>query len=234
MRGTGKATLATSLIGEGGQRWPYASLVTVATTQDGSPILLLSGLSEHTRNIAADDRVSLLFDGSDGYANPQQGPRVTLLGRAHRTEDAACRVRFLARHPAAQLYAGFGDFGFWRIEMLRAHYVGGFARAVWVEDNLAAATAVAQGMAAAEAAILAHMNQDHGAAVQLYARRLLGQSTDGWRMSGIDLDGCDLMRGESILRLSFDQPLTGPEAARTVLAELAERARTMALAPDDR
>lgn len=232
MRGCGKAALATSL--EGGQGWPYASLVTVATAQDGSPILLLSGLSAHTRDIDADPRVSLLFDGSDGYANPQQGPRVTILGRALRCAEPACRARFLARHPAAALYAGFGDFGFWRVEMERAHYIGGFARAVWIEDNLAADALAAAQMAEAEAGILGHMNEDHPAALDLYARVLLGLPGGGWRMAGIDVDGCDLAREEVFARLNFDQPVTGPEAARLALMGMADRARAMAAAVESR
>jgi putative heme iron utilization protein len=223
MRSCAKAALATSM--ESGHGWPYASLVTVATAQDGSPILLLSGLSDHTRNIEADSRVSLLFDGSEGYANPQQGPRVTMLGRARRTADPACRTRFLARHPAAHLYAGFGDFAFWRVEMERAHYVGGFARALWIEDRLGTDAVAAQQMAEAESGILGHMNEDHPATIDLYARALLGQPGTGWRLAGIDSDGCDLVRDETFARLHFDQPVDGPEAARAALMELAERAR---------
>lgn len=224
MRGSGKAMLATLLAEP--EPWPYASLVTVATAQDGSPILLLSGLSDHTRNLAADPRVSLLFDGSAGYANPQQGPRVTLLGRAERDTDPALRRRFLARHPAAALYADFADFAFYRVTMLRAHYVGGFARAVWLADRLAADAGAAQALAAAEDGILAHMNEDHGGAIDLMARHLLGRAGSGWRMVAIDADGCDLAGNDEVRRLDFDSPIEGPEAARQALVALVQRART--------
>lgn len=231
MRCCSKAALATSLTQDDGC-WPYASLVTVATAQDGSPILLLSALSDHTRNIAADPRVSLLFDGSEGYVNPQQGPRVTVLGRIERTDDPACRRRFLARHPPAQLYAGFGDFGFWRVEMERAHYVGGFARAVWIEDRLHADPLAAQLLGESEAGIVAHMNEDHAATVELLARRLLGRRGSGWRMTAVDPDGCDLTREDHVHRLHFDQPVDGPEAARQTLIALAERARAAGSRPE--
>lgn len=223
IRGSAKASLASRLVE--GDGWPYASLVTTATTQDGSIILLLSGLSDHTRNIAADPRVSLLFDGTDGLANPQQGPRVTVLGRAERDGDEALARRFLARHPGAQLYAGFGDFAFYRVIPLRAHWVGGFARAVWLEDRLTIDPAAAEALAVAEPDILAHMNSDHGVALDLMAQRLLGQGGDGWRMAAIDADGCDLARGETMMRLAFDEPIDGADAARRVLVDLAQRAR---------
>lgn len=226
IRGSVKASLASRLAE--GDGWPYGSLVTTATAQDGSVILLLSGLSDHTRNIAADPRVSLLFDGTDGFANPQQGPRVTVLGRAERDADAGLAQRFLARHPGAQLYAGFGDFAFYRVTPLRAHWVGGFARAVWLEDRLTVEAAAAAAMAVAEPGILDHMNSDHGDALDLMAKHLLGQDGQGWRMVAIDADGCDLARDEVVARLVFADPIDGAAAARRVLVDLAQQARSAA------
>src|SRR5471030_996920 len=92
-----KAALATALPQENGQEnvsWPYASLVLVAVDHDLSPILLMSDLAEHSKAIATDNRVSLLFDGTVGLDQPLTGPRVTLLGRAAPTDDARLRARF--------------------------------------------------------------------------------------------------------------------------------------------
>ena len=102
MRGLDRAALATTLKGES---WPYASLVLVALDHDLSPILLMSDLALHSQAIAADNRVSLLFDGTAGLDQPLTGPRVTLLGRALPSEDPTLRRRFLARHPDAGMYA---------------------------------------------------------------------------------------------------------------------------------
>jgi len=214
-----KATLA-SLETEGA---PYASLVTVALDHDLAPILLLSGISEHTRNILADRRVSLLFDGTAGHPNPQTGPRVTLSGIAEPTSDARLKARFLARHPAAAQYAGFGDFAFWRVAPERAHFVGGFARAVWFEAPFGLAPAAAEAMAAAEAGILAHMNAEHASAVDLLAHSGCGETGEGWRMIAIDPDGCDLARDDRFARVAFDTPLDGAAAARSALVELVRR-----------
>jgi putative heme iron utilization protein len=92
MRRARSASLGTALRGRDG--WPYVSLVTVACDCDGSPLLLLSDLSDHTRNITADNRGSLLFEAASGRANPQTGPRVTVLGRIAKSDDAL----FLERH----------------------------------------------------------------------------------------------------------------------------------------
>ena len=94
---------------------------------------MLSDLAEHSRNIAADDRVSLLIDGTAGYDDPLPGPRLTVLVRTRRNADANHRQRFLARHPEAALYADFNDFAIYRIALDRAHLVAGFGRIDWIE-----------------------------------------------------------------------------------------------------
>lgn len=124
-----RAVLATSMP----DGWPYASLVLFATGVDGAPLLLLSDLAEHTRNLAGAPRASLLLDGTAGLDAPLTGPRLTLLGRVVRDTDKADSARYLARHPSAALYAGFADFHFHRLVVERAHLVAGFGRIHWLD-----------------------------------------------------------------------------------------------------
>ena len=135
LRGADRAALATSLSGAAYQAWPYASLVLVATAEDGSPILFISDLSEHAKNIAADNRVSLLIDGTAGLKDPLTGPRVSILARAVRADRPELKARFLARNPGATIYAGFADFHVYRLEVTRAHIVAGFGRIHWIEAS---------------------------------------------------------------------------------------------------
>ena len=222
MRGCATATLAT-LAGSG---WPYASLVLVAADHDASPILLLSTLAEHTKNLLADSRVSLLFDGTAGLAEPLTGARVTVLGRAAKATDPAARARFLARHPGAAMYADFGDFAFYRVTAERGHIVAGFGRIHWIDDLLWSGETA--DLAAAEMDVVQHMNADHGDAVQLYATKLLGQAPADWRLTGCDAEGCDLVAdgGARRARLDFDNPVRDAEGARVELVRLVKRART--------
>ena len=223
VRGLDRAALATSLPAE--QRpWPYASLVLVAVDHDLSPILLLSDLAEHTKAIAGDPRVSLLFDGTHGLDQPLTGPRVTLMGRASRTDDDRLARRFLARHPDAGMYAGFKDFHFYRIAIERAHLVAGFGKIRWLAAG-ELQSAPAKGLAESESGIVSHMNQDHADALQLYADRLLGLAGSDWRMTGIDADGIDLRQGGRVARLAFDAPLKAASEARKVLVALVAKAR---------
>jgi len=218
------ATLSTSLAADG---WPYGSLVLVAAATDGTPLLLISTLAEHTRNLAADDRVSLLFEATAGLENPLTGARVTLLGRARPSTDELDRQRFLRRHPEAELYAGFKDFGLFRIVPERAHLVAGFGRIHWI-DAAGLLTIPAPALAEAEAGIVTHMNEDHLDAIQLYAVKLLGLSGGGWRMTGCDPEGCDLRRGPQVARLKFGQLVQDAAAARSELVRLVKQARAVA------
>jgi putative heme iron utilization protein len=219
-----KAALATALPDENGT-WPYASLVLVALDHDLSPILLMSDLALHSKAIAADSRVSLLFDGTAGLDQPLTGPRVSLLGRALPTDDARLKRRFLARHPDAAMYADFGDFRFYRVALERAHLVGGFGRIRWLDAAELMPAPPARALIEAEDDIVAHMNDDHADAVGLYATRLLGLPGDGWRMTGIDGDGIDLRRRGVVARLALPASVAGPEEARKALIALVAKAR---------
>jgi putative heme iron utilization protein len=205
---------------------PYASLVLVAVDHDSSPILLISALADHTKNLLASPSVSLLFDGTIGLDEPLTGPRVTLQATATRTDDPRHAARFIARHPGAAMYAGFKDFAFWRLEVARAHLVAGFGRIHWLaaRDVLYDASGAAA-LADAEADILAHMNEEHADAVQLYATKLLGRDGGGWILTGVDPEGADLRHGGAVARLPFEHEVTDAEAARAELVRLVKKAR---------
>ena len=209
---------------------PFASLAIVATDIDGSPVILTSRLSTHTANLEADSRASVLL-AETGKGDPLAHPRLTVLGTFARldrdsAEDARVRRRFLARHPKSELYAGFGDFAFWRMTVASAHLNGGFARAA----DLTAAEVLtdlsgADELIAAEEGAVAHMNADHVDAILLYATKLLGEDDGPWRISGLDPDGADLTAGDRTARLPFRERVTSPGALRQVLVALAKDAR---------
>lgn len=146
---------------------PYASLVNVATDVRGWPLILVSTLAWHTRNLLADARASLMVAELPEAGDALTGARVTVMGRFHKTEEPALARRYLARHPAAELYAGFGDFAFWRLEPEQAHAVAGFGRIETMgADEMFPS---ADEMTALEEGAIAHMNEDHDDAIQLYA-----------------------------------------------------------------
>ena len=218
------ATLST-IAADGG--WPYGSLVLVATNMAGQPILLISTLAQHTKNLAADGRASLLFDGTVGLAERLTGARVTVLGKAVRCEDdASIRARFLSRHPSAAGYVDFGDFAFWRLEVERAHQVAGFGRINWIEKpDLLPDFGDLSELSAAEADVVGHMNADHSDAVALYANVLCHRPGVGWRLTGVDAEGADLARLGDHCRLGFDKRVSSAETARVELVRKVKQAR---------
>ena len=219
------AALATALASDGGR--PFCSLVTVACDCGGSPILLLSSLSDHTRNLDASPLASLLVEDTGRRANPQTGPRLTLLGRIIPDEEPRLRRRFLARHPGASLYAGFADFRIFRMTVESGHWVGGFAQARRLEAGLILADAdAARALADAEPSVLVHMNTDHREALDLIAQRLMGRAGSGWKMASIDPEGCDLSRGRgNFCRVPFPRMATDAAALREILTMLTATAR---------
>jgi len=214
--------LATLMAGAGD---PYCSLVNVAPAADGAPLLLISRLAVHTRNILADARVSLMLDERKA-GDPLQGARVTLMGTAARTESADARRRYLAYQPEAEMFAGFGDFAFYEVRLKGAHLVAGFGRIVDLAPaDLLTELAGAEALMAAEPEVIEHMNADHAGACRLYATRLLGAPDGEWRCVGCDPDGLDLQCERTGLRLPFPQRVTQPGALRAVLKQMAEQAR---------
>ncbi len=227
--GLGKHLLRTirsgALATQGQDGIPFATLVTVATDVDGSPLLLTSRLSGHTGNMEREPRVSILL-AQTGKGDPLAHPRLTVVGRAERTEEPRVRARFLARHPKAELYVDFPDFSFWRVEILGGHLNGGFARAASLSAaDLRTDIAGAEALIEAEAGALAHMNEDHREALELYATRLAGAPSGAWRTTGLDPEGIDLMLGDQTARVTFPERVVHPKELRLILKNLADQAR---------
>ncbi len=203
---------------------PYASLVNVATDVRGRPLILVSTLAWHTRNLLADGRASLMVAEPPASGDALTGPRVTVMGRFVRVEDEGSRRRYLSRHPQASFYAGFGDFGFWRMEPETAHAVAGFGRIETMPADEIFPSA--DEMEALEEGAIAHMNEDHADAVQRFASVLFGASPGHWKITAIDPDGLELQRDEEVLRLPFDEPVFTGAALRKRLADLGAATRS--------
>jgi putative heme iron utilization protein len=228
LRRSRQGALATLMTGSGD---PYCSLVNVASHPDGSPILLISRLALHTRNILGDPRVSLMLDERAG-GDPLEGSRIMLAGRAEEANgDGATllRRRYLSAHPSAEAFVDFKDFSFFRIRPTGAHLVAGFGRIVdLTPQQFLTDISDAAALLEAEPGAIDHMNADHRGATNLYATRLLGAEPADWRCAGCDPDGIDLQAGAQTLRLDFPERVTGPGELRKMLVRLADEARANA------
>ncbi|CCD94552.1 conserved hypothetical protein [Bradyrhizobium sp. ORS 375] len=225
LRRSRQGALATLMVGSGD---PYCSLVNVATAPDGAPIILISRLAVHTKNVLADSRVSLMLD-ERAPGDPLEGARIMLSGRAEQATDEnkdSLRRRYLNAHPSAADYADFADFSFFVIRPAATHLVAGFGRIVDLKpEQFLTDLSDAAELLAAEQGAVDHMNEDHRDALGLYATKLLGADAAEWRCSGCDPDGLDLMADGRTLRLDFPERITTPGGLRKMLVRLADEAR---------
>jgi putative heme iron utilization protein len=225
LRRSRQGALATLMAGSGD---PYCSLVNVASHADASPILLISRLALHTKNILADNRVSLMLD-ERAAGDPLEGARVMLAGRA---EEAAGEVagmlrrRYLNAHPSAEAFVDFKDFSFFRIAPSGAHLVAGFGRIIDLTPaQFLTDIGDAGELIEAEQGAVEHMNEDHREAMNLYATKLLGAESADWTCTGCDPDGMDMQAGATVLRLDFPERVTSGLTLRKMLVRLAGEAR---------
>jgi putative heme iron utilization protein len=219
----GRSGALATLMPESGD--PYCSLVNVATATDGAPLFLLSNLALHTKNILADERVSLMLDERK-EGDPLEGARVMLMGTCATNPASSSSASYLRRHPDAEAFVNFGDFAFYRMEIARAHLVAGFGRIVDLEpQDILTDVSDAEMLIESEADAVAQMNAEHAEACRLYATRLLGAPNGDWRCVGIDPEGLELQRGGTGLRLPFPERVTGPGPLRAVLKQLSDQAR---------
>jgi putative heme iron utilization protein len=225
LRRSRQGALATLVPGSGD---PYCSLVNVASHPDGSPILLISRLALHTRNILGDSRVSLMLD-ERAAGDPLEGSRIMLAGRAEEARGdqiALLRRRYLNAHPSAEAFVNFKDFAFFRIHPTGAHLVAGFGRIVDLKpEQFLTDIAGAEALLEAEPGAVEHMNADHGDAMSLYATKLLGAETADWTCTGCDPDGMDMQAGTAMLRLDFPERVTSGTELRKMLVRLTGEAR---------
>ena len=228
------ATLAT-LSSDG---HPWGSLVTYGSLRDGSPVLCVSVLAEHGRNLIEDPRASLVITTTSRPEDPLAAGRVTLAGRATRPAgdlEHEARDAHVKAHPAAAVYAGYGDFSIWVLEVQRVRWVGGYGRMDSADaDSYHAAEADPVAPQAAYA--IAHLNADHDDALLVMAQAV-GGFPDATRASctaadryGLELS-VDTPRGRSSTRVGFAEPVAAPDGLRSATVELARRARAAASAP---
>ncbi|MHB1844685.1 MAG: HugZ family pyridoxamine 5'-phosphate oxidase [Deltaproteobacteria bacterium] len=227
LRGEGQSVLSTLSLRKPG--WPFGSIAPYALSARGAPLLLLSSIAEHTRNLKADPRASLLVQDPGSRADPQAGARATVLGEIRTVgaaERAEARARYLARHPEAKGYFAAHDFELFELTLEEVRYIGGFGRIHWVAGDRVALDPERDPLRPHAQGICDHMNADHAQALALVCGLGAGQSA---RMLGIDRFGFTAEAGEAgLIRMSFDAPLTTPAQVREKLVALAREARKKA------
>jgi hypothetical protein len=212
--------------------YPFGSVAPFVLDHNCQPIILISNIAEHTKNIALNPKVSLLvFAGGEDL---QANARLTLLGEAvkiYKDVDADLRSRYLRYLPQAASYFDMHDFSFYRIHIHQARYIGGFGKMSWLADtdlfsDIAGSASV---LASQETAIIEHMNADHTENLLNYCKHYHNLDADHAQMLGIDCDGFDVSARagdtSTILRFDFEQQIHDAQSARAALVAMAKVAK---------
>ena len=208
--------------------YPFGSVAPFVLDHDCQPVILISNIAEHTKNIIANPKVSLLVFA--GMKDLQANARLTLLGEAVKInkEDADLRARYLRYIPQAAGYFDMHDFAFYRIRITQARYIAGFGKMSWMAGI--DMTPPANQLAAVETSIIAHMSADHADSLAAYCRHFHEFDAQHVEMLGIDCDGFDVKAENSagspqILRFQFESPICDAATARTALVAMSKQSR---------
>ena len=206
--------------------FPFGSVSPYVLDHEGHPVILISTLAEHTKNIEADPRVSLIVHPCTG--DMQASGRVTMVARAEPLPDkAAFGARYLRYLPQAEGYFAMHDFHFYRLRVEDVRFIGGFGKIHWIRPERYAPPS-SPALAEAEDGILAHMNADHAHNLREYCRHVHGVEVLDAAMVGIDCDGFDVRADGHVLRFTFAATVRDAASARAALVELAKQARSTA------
>lgn len=225
--GTPSGTLSTLSADDQTAGWPFGSIVPFALTAEGAPLIFTANIAQHTRNIEADPRASLLVQQQGLTDDPQQGWRLTLLGRMVRVEgsdELDARYRERVRH--ARSYREAHDFGYWQLEVTRVRYIAGFGRIRWLPAEAVRRDPDGSGFAEARARIIEHMNGDHTEALREYCVGSRGYRPERARLIHVDPAGflVETEQPDRVEHFSFEKEITAEEA-REVFVSLLQRAR---------
>jgi putative heme iron utilization protein len=231
--GQTRGSLATLAVEPAGT--PFGSIVTYGLDSQGRPVSFVSTLAEHTRNLLADPRASLLVvEAVPQGADPLAAGRATLLGRMEPLQDQGeiegAKAAYLAANPQA-FYVAYGDFLCVRLEVLSIRYVGGFGRMSWVTaDDYAAAEP--DPLAPHALGIVEHMNADHAGALVELCHAYAGRTdVTAARMTAVDRYGFEVVadvtgpRQQAAFRVGFRSAQTAPDGVRKELVGMLHAAR---------
>lgn len=229
------ATLCTLHAGLDG--WPFGSVVPYAVLPSGDPVVFLSDIAEHTKNLEKDPRAALFLADPDARERPQTGARMSMQVRARRpagAEEQAAEEAYFARFPASAAMRGTHGFLVWVLEVDRIRWIAGFGSMGWIARG--EWTGGADPLAAHAAGIVEHMNRDHADAVVDLVAHLAGVKAKTARVVGMDRGGFDVEATDAAgaahaVRLPFDAPVASPNDVRKVVMAMVASARKAPKAP---
>lgn len=203
--------------------YPFGSITPYLVDHNGSLLILISTLAEHTKNIQQNSRVSLISHNQSDPRIQTQG-RVTLIGNAQLEPNREqIGQRYMRYFPEAEGYVQMHDFSFYRINAIAIRYIAGFGGIHWADMTQYALQPYP--LIEQEDDVVAHMNADHQETMRQYCQHFQQHEALDVKMLGIDCDGFDVRADEKVLRFDFAQPVLDAQQARMALVEMAKVAK---------
>ena len=223
------ATLCTLAAEAEVRGWPFGSLAPFALGRDGTPVVLLSEIAQHTKNLRRDPRVALFVRDPSPTGDEQASWRVTVLGRARSLEQPELEevhARYCARVPNAPSYFGTHDFTYFALDPLRVRAIGGFGSIRWLAGGAVLRDPLGGGLGEAAAVIVSHMNADHEDALRAIVAAATGALPARARIRSVDRTGflVDTTSPDALRYVGFGREIEAAEA-REVFVALAHDAR---------
>lgn len=207
--------------------FPFGSVTPYCLDRDFIPNILISSIAQHTKNIVANPKVSLLISETNNKTNKQALSRLTYIGEAEKVvDDRDIKQPYISYFPAAASYFKTHDFAFYRINPVRLRFIGGFGKIYWIEKRELSLQNIFS--IDEELKIVEHMNQDHGHNLKDYLRFYVGAECgegDTLKMMGLDQFGVDLSLNDVKHRIDFKAPLESASEARSVFVEMAKASK---------
>jgi putative heme iron utilization protein len=206
--------------------FPFGSVVPYCLDGEGMPVVLISTIAQHTKNILQDDRcsITILKDSHDVQSNG----RLCIIGHMEKLPDhqEAARERYYRHFPNSRSYSNTHNFGFYRLRPVAVRFIGGFGAIHWLEpaDFLISNPFQDQG----EERVTDHMNEDHSGDLRLYCKhykQMKLTDSDSVRMVGIDSLGFDVFVNDQKVRFEFEHPISNAAEARAAMVALSKGAR---------
>lgn len=200
--------------------YPFGSVVSYCLSDTLEPLMLLSTLAQHTKNLTKDNKVSLtVFDSS--LPDIQAKARLTYIGEVLVTENEKDKLKYQTYFPNAKDYFEFGDFKLYKIQLKKIRFIEGFGKIFWVEPT---EFFLENPLLPVETRIINHMNQDHENSIIDYCNWFKKLVVTKAKLVGMDAEGFDVLAGEDFIyqRFNLSKNIINAESARNALVQLAK------------
>ena len=210
--------------------YPFGSFITYVSDKNRTLLMYTSDIAQHTKNLKTNSKACVTIFKLDTEYDKQNSSRLTLMGDLKDVSEdniEECQERFVKFLPESKKYSSMHDFKFYKLEISRIRWIGGFGDIAWInpknwQDDQPR-------WAKDEKMIINHMNDDHANVLQSALHAQHGIKDKKVNMIALSVDGYYVKSNEEIYFISFEAPVFKPLDYRKVLVKQAKDYRSFEL-----